>query len=229
MRRRGSAPPWGPCPIRRREPLRLWRRGAEGSLRLQVEVPPARPGKRLGRLRYWKRVVAANLGTGESHLTFWHSTPELNEEARPGTLGQYWQLFCEKVGYPGAYDAAGIPLLDYRGHVGLQHNPIAVAQWGLGNHDLWLRTGDGTRRERFLRVAEWLLASLKPNAAGLYVWPHLFQWEYQTLLPHSWYSALAQGQRLSLRARSAPPTILVTSRPPNTCSRPSSTRWSGAE
>ena len=181
--------------------MRLWRRGAEGSLRLQVEVPPARPGKRLGRLRYWKRVVAAYLGTGESHLTFWHSTPELNEEARPGTLGQYWQLFCEKVDYPGAYDAAGIPLLDYRGHVGLQHNPIAVAQWGLGNHDLWLRTGDGARRERFLRAAEWLLASLKPNAAGLYVWPHLFQWEYQTLLPHSWYSALAQGQGLSLLAR----------------------------
>ena len=53
----------------------------------------APPGKRLGvygRLRYWKRVVAAYLGTGESHLTFWHGMPELNEEACSGTLGQYW-------------------------------------------------------------------------------------------------------------------------------------------
>ena len=96
---------------------------------------------------------------------------------------------------------AGIPLLDYRGHVGFRHNPIAIAQWGLGNHDLWLRGGGEARRARFLRAAGWLLDNLEPNEVGLHVWPHRFQWEYQTLLPYGWYSALAQGQGLSLLLR----------------------------
>ena len=170
----------------------------------RVFVPRARPGKRLGvpgRLRYWKRVFSAYVGGGQSHLTFWHGTPEVNAEAVPGTLGQYWQYFPEKADYPGAHDADGIPMLDYHGHVGLRYNPIAIAQWGLGNHDLWVRTSDEERRARFLRAAEWMLASLAPNAAGLWVWPHNFEWEYQTLLPYGWYSALAQGQGLSLLVR----------------------------
>ena len=37
-------------------------------------------------------------------------------------------------------------MLDYRGHVGRQYNPIAIAQWGLGNWNLWRRTGDRDRR-----------------------------------------------------------------------------------
>lgn len=170
----------------------------------RVEVPVARPDKRLGamgRLRYWRRVLSAYAGGGRSHLTFWHGTPEVNAQADPAALGQYWQLFREKADYPGQHDREGIPMLDYRGHVGLQYNPIAIAQWGLGNHDLWVRTGDAERRSRFARAAEWLVANLEPNAAGLHVWPHRFRWEYQTLLPAGWYSALAQGQGLSLLVR----------------------------
>jgi hypothetical protein len=170
----------------------------------RVDVPVARPDKRLGvagRLRYWRRVLSAYVGGGQSHLTFWHGTVELNEQADPRTLGQYWQFFPEKADYPGQHDADGIPMLDYHGHVGLQHNPIAIAQWGLGNHDLWLRTREPERRARFLRAGEWLLANLEPDAAGQHVWPHRFRWEYQTLLPYGWYSALAQGQGLSLLLR----------------------------
>ena len=171
---------------------------------MSVGVPRARPGKALGvhgRLRYWRRVLAAYVGSKQSHLTFWHGTPEANDAAEPGTLGQYWQLFSEKADFPGAHDQAGVPMLDYRGHVGLQYNPIAIAQWGLGNHDLWSRSGEEQRRERFLLAAEWLLANLEPNEADLYVWPHRFEWEYQTLLASGWYSALAQGQGLSLLIR----------------------------
>ena len=170
----------------------------------KVRVPRARPGKALGvpgRLRYWRRVLAAYAGSAQSHLTFWHGTPEVNVAAEPGALGQYWQLFSEKADYPGVHDQAGVPMLDYRGHVGLQYNPIAIAQWGLGNHDLWRRSGEEQRRERFLRASEWLLANLEPNEAGLHVWPHRFDWEYQTLLASGWYSALAQGQGLSLLLR----------------------------
>ena len=48
--------------------------------------------------------------------------------------------FFEKADYVGPHDADGIPLLDYHGNIGLQYNPIAISQWGLGNFNLFLRS-----------------------------------------------------------------------------------------
>lgn len=109
--------------------------------------------------------------------------------------------FTAKADYPGPYDDAGIPLLNYRGVVGLQYNPIAIAQYGLGNYNLFRRTGDAERLRKCLAVADWLLANLEQNSAGLWVWNHHFDWEYRTPLKAPWYSALAQGQGISLLAR----------------------------
>jgi len=53
--------------------------------------------------------------------------------------------FIAKADYPGFYDDKGIPMLDYHGTVGLQYNPIAIAQYGLGNYNLYYRTGEKSR------------------------------------------------------------------------------------
>jgi hypothetical protein len=110
-------------------------------------------------------------------------------------------LFAEKADYRGAYDSAGVPQLDYHGHIGLQYNPIAIAQYGLGNYNLWRQSNDVARRQKFLRVADWLCAHLEPNAQGVSVWNHHFDWEYRDTLRAPWYSALAQGQGISLLVR----------------------------
>ena len=65
-------------------------------------------------------------------------------------------LFTEKANYQGAYDASGIPQLDYHGNIGLQYNPIAIAQYGLGNYNQWRRTSDPERRKKVFLVADWL-------------------------------------------------------------------------
>ena len=138
---------------------------AEGA----VHVPTSVPGAGIGvpaRLRYWKRIFSAYLVGGQSHLTFWHGTPTVNEEADPAEVDQYWQAFIVKADYPGHHDEAGIPMLDYRGHVGLQYNPIAIAQWGLGNWNRWRREGDENRRATALRAADWCVQNLVPNEAG---------------------------------------------------------------
>jgi heparosan-N-sulfate-glucuronate 5-epimerase len=171
---------------------------------LTVDVPESVPGAGIGfrrRLRYWRRVFSAYVGGGTSHLTFWHGVPEVNERTEPGQLGEYWQRFAVKADYPGPKDEAGIPMLDYHGHVGLQYNPIAIAQYGLGNYNQWCWTGSEDRRRTFLGVAEWLAANLEPNPAGLAVWNHHFDWEYRTPLRSPWYSCLSQGQGLSLLVR----------------------------
>jgi len=152
-------------------------------------------------LSYYRRICAAYLVGGKSQLTFWHETPAENRNAGATELGEYYMLFTEKANYAGAYDASGIPQLDYRGKIGLQYNPIAIAQYGLGNYNLWRRSQDPDRRVKFFRTADWLVSHLEQNPEGLAVWNHHFDWEYRETLKAPWYSALAQGQGISVLVR----------------------------
>jgi heparosan-N-sulfate-glucuronate 5-epimerase len=159
------------------------------------------------RLQYYRRILPAYLGSGRSQLTFWHETPEISPRSDivPGAverhLGPYYMAFREKADYSGVHDANGIPRLDYRGAIGLQYNPIAIAQWGLANFNRFLETSDADRLQKTLKSADWLAASLEQNSHGLWVWNHHFDWEYRETLKAPWYSGLAQGQGVSLLLR----------------------------
>jgi heparosan-N-sulfate-glucuronate 5-epimerase len=153
------------------------------------------------RWHYYRRIFSAYLGYGRSQLTFWHEVPEMNSRATASRLGEYYMLFREKADYAGHYDAAGIPMLDYRGVIGLQYNPIAIAQWGLANYNRFCESGDQARWQKTLLAADWLTANLEQNAHGLWVWNHHFDWEYRDTLKAPWYSGLAQGQGVSLLLR----------------------------
>lgn len=155
----------------------------------------------LGRLNYLRRIGSAYLTPLQSQLDFWHEPPELNLCAVTDSLGEYYMPFRRKADYKGACDRDGVPMLNYRGTIGLQYNPIAIAQYGLGNYNLFARTGDLLRRQRFLTAADWLLSHRERNRAGLSVWNHHFDWEYRTTLKAPWYSGLAQGQGISLLVR----------------------------
>ena len=153
------------------------------------------------RSNYYRRILRAYLGPGRSQLTFWHETPEINPRACYTELGEYYMTFREKANYAGPYDAYGIPLLDYRGAIGLQYNPIAIAQWGLANYNRFSEARDETGRGKMLKAADWLCQNLEANAHGLWVWNHYFDWEYRETLKAPWYSGLAQGQGVSLLLR----------------------------
>lgn len=152
------------------------------------------------RMNYYRRIFGAYLTTSKSQLTFWHEQPAMNEFT-PGVLGAYYMTFAQKSDYAGTYDANGIPMLDYLGAIGPQYNPIAIAQYGLGNYNRWLESKDDSRWQRFLKIADWLVANLEENAGGYKVWMHHFDFEYRTPLRAPWYSGLAQGQGISVLAR----------------------------
>ncbi len=156
---------------------------------------------RLPPLAYYRRIFSAYLLGGKSHLTFWHETPAENPNATPTELGEYYMLFAEKADYQGFYDQSGVPQLDYHGRIGLQYNPIAIAQYGLGNYNLYRRTADPERLRKFFIAADWLCSHLELNPQGLSVWNHHFNWEYRDTLRAPWYSALAQGQGISVLVR----------------------------
>jgi hypothetical protein len=153
------------------------------------------------RLHYYRRIFPAYLVPGESQLTFWHERPQANIKASVNELGEYYMAFAGKADYRGNYDSTGIPMLNYHGRIGLQYNPIAIAQWGLGNCNLFRSSGSNERRKKFLRASDWLCSNLEQNSQGLWVWNHHFDWEYRTPLKAPWYSALAQGQAISLLVR----------------------------
>jgi heparosan-N-sulfate-glucuronate 5-epimerase len=160
----------------------------------------------LNRLHYYHRVLDAYLISGNSQLSFWHDASHINSAAPLDELGEYYMNFSRKADYSGPHDSAGLPMLDYRGRIGLQYNPIAIAQWGLGNFNLFRHTGDQERRQKFLAASDWLAAHLEQNPSGVWVWNHYFDWEYRTLLRGPWYSGLAQGQGISLLVRAAQET-----------------------
>lgn len=154
-----------------------------------------------GRLNYYRRIFPAYFGLGNSQLTFWHEYPEINSNYLRHKLGEYYMPFLQKANYLGPYDREGIPLLDYRGSLGRQYNPIAIAQFGLGNFNAFCRSGNTELRNKFLAVADWLVGALEPNEKGLHVWNHHFDWEYRTKLRAPWQSALAQSQGISVLVR----------------------------
>jgi heparosan-N-sulfate-glucuronate 5-epimerase len=153
------------------------------------------------RINYWRRIFSAYLTTNPSQLTFWHERPTMNARLRVDAIGEYYMPFDAKANYPGPKDERGVPLLDYRGSLGQQYNPIAIAQYGLGNFNLWSQTGRDSRKVEFLRVADWLADNLQRNSAGIPVWNHHFDWDYRTSLKAPWYSGLAQGQGISMLVR----------------------------
>jgi hypothetical protein len=153
------------------------------------------------RIHYYRRIFRAYLVPGKSQLTFWHEEPEANSRAAFDRLGEYYMTFAEKADYAGQYDGAGIPMLDYHGQIGLQYNPIAIAQYGLGNYNLYVQTRDADRKSKFIAASNWMRDHLEQNAQGVWVWTHKFDWEYRDTLKAPWYSGLAQGQGVSLLVR----------------------------
>jgi hypothetical protein len=152
------------------------------------------------RFNYYRRIFGAYLTPATSQLTFWHEQPSVNDFT-PSQLGPYYMTFEQKADYAGPHDPAGIPKLDYLGAIGPQYNPIAIAQYGLGNFNLYLKSRSPERRARFLRISDWLVDNLEQNPGGFWVWNHHFDFEYRSPLRAPWYSGLAQGQGISLLVR----------------------------
>jgi hypothetical protein len=155
----------------------------------------------IDRLHYYRRIFPAYIAGEQSQLTFWHEQPEANPRATFSELGEYYMEFARKADYSSHLDPGGIPLLDYHGRIGLQYNPIAIAQWGLGNYNRYFRDAEEKHLRKWCSASDWLVARLEKNLHGLWTWNHHFDWEYRSKLKAPWYSALAQAQGISLLVR----------------------------
>ena len=119
------------------------------------------------KLYYWKRIFSAYIIGNPSQLSFWHNNPEINSEISVEDLGPYYMVFKEKSVYDKFVDQDGIPMLNYHGRVGLQYNPIAIAQWGLGNYNIWIKYKEKASYDKFISSADWLASNIMQNKNGL--------------------------------------------------------------
>lgn len=158
------------------------------------------------RFRYYRRIIPAYLKLGASHLDFWHEKPTINTKCNFSYLGPYYMNFEDKANYSGYFNGQGIPLLDYRGSIGKQYNPIAIAQYGLACLNKHLNVKEKQWLGKAIVQADWLVENLKENTRGIPVWEHHFDWEYREILKAPWYSGLAQGNGISLLCRIAKET-----------------------
>ncbi|KKR89138.1 MAG: D-glucuronyl C5-epimerase [Candidatus Wolfebacteria bacterium GW2011_GWA1_44_24] len=154
------------------------------------------------RLSYWRRIFKVYFTKNKGYLSFWHETPAMSEEIAVNDIkGPYYMTFRDKADYGGPKDKDGVILFDYYFDIGRQYNPLAVAQYGLGHYNLYLKTGDKKYLEIAKIQADWLVKNLEKNDKGLAVWKHKFRWHYKQYLSPGWYSAHSQGTGISLLGR----------------------------
>ncbi|MFE6964235.1 cell wall-binding repeat-containing protein [Agromyces sp. NPDC057679] len=85
-------------------------------------------------------------------------------------------------------------------------HPVAYAQYGISALLEYERTGDRIWLDRAIRHGRQLIAMKVERGDGWW-YPYRFPWTYyQRTLPAPWYSAMAQGQALSLFVRLADAT-----------------------
>ena len=154
------------------------------------------------RLTYLKRIISSYvLDYKTSNLSFWHTPLELNVIDDYNTLGRYYMNFSRKTEFQGPFDNDGIPVLNYKGNIGVQYNPNTIAQYALGYYDLFLDTGKQEYKRIFLNQADWFLKNIRLIDNGIGLWEYKFDFEYHKGLKSPWHSALAQGQGISVVAR----------------------------
>lgn len=154
------------------------------------------------KIHYLRRILSSYIWhRGGSNLTFWHTRLMVNDLTKEDltTLRAYPQNYEDKIGRIGTADADGVIMLDYRGELGLQYNPNAIAQLALGYYDRILK-GEDCRRE-FLAQAAYFLNHMRLVPDDILLWEYEFPFEMRNDLHAPWRSALAQGQGISVCLR----------------------------
>ena len=150
-------------------------------------------------------MLLARYAHPHSSVAFWHT--KIGPVFYPfSTYQDYYIDFTAKLKYRGPHDAEGLPLLDYFGTIGIQYNPTAVGQWGLGAWSDYKRVeGKDYSRERFIRAANWLSRNLEVDHSGRGFWLYRFGADgYGSVVSAQsppWASGLAQSRGISMLVR----------------------------
>jgi len=106
----------------------------------------------------------------------------------------YYNDFTKKVNWNGQSDENGVPINKLTNGKRV-YFPITIAQMALGVYDIWLETGELQKKDRFLKLATWLMQNQDEEGG----WSN--PWSYLRPSTSSNYSAMAQGEAISVLVR----------------------------
>jgi hypothetical protein len=130
---------------------------------------------------------------------YWHPYLELQTDFLSGRIGRYPVSMDAKAHYPGQLDAEGVPVVFLGKDKATSSLPVAIVIYGLGNHDVFIRTRDNDYYQRMMCALLWLKNHYVPLGEGI-GWPN--QEDIPVYgLKAPWFSGLVQGLALSLFLR----------------------------
>ena len=115
-----------------------------------------------GRLNYFRRILKVYLTRDKGYLSFWHERPAVGD-FNPRELRGYYMTFADKAAYQGPKDERGVILFDYFFDIGRQYNPLAIAQYGLGNWNRYLLTRDQKYLEEAKKLGDAMIVGVNTD------------------------------------------------------------------
>jgi len=141
--------------------------------------------------RYFMRF--AKWGRYASGRSYQHVDQGVGRAFVPGQLAGYFNDLTGKADWKGRTGPHGVPVVRTDTAESFAF-PIVIFQWGLGNWDRALLTGEDARKQYLMAAARWAVETLDEKG-GWSCWHELRR---PTI---SFYSAMAQGEGLSVLAR----------------------------
>ncbi len=125
-----------------------------------------------------------------------------SQSSAPESLGSYTLISGDPKLWEDKYpfDEQGIVQVDYKGEIGIQYNPVTIAQYALANYEEYMSTQEDKYRTTFLTQVEYLRNNFDVIGEDMVGFPYYFPMPLYGLEP-VWYSGMAQGQVISVLAR----------------------------
>jgi heparosan-N-sulfate-glucuronate 5-epimerase len=141
-------------------------------------------------------LIRAGLGIPD----YWHPHLEIQRDFLSGTIGRYPIAMDTKADYPGRLGKDGVPLVFYSEQAVGGVSPVSVVLYGIGSHDVFMRTHEERYRKQMTTcVLSWLENHCASLGDGI-GWPSLVDLPAFGLKA-PWFSAIVQGLALSLFVR----------------------------
>lgn len=130
---------------------------------------------------------------------YWHPYLELQPDFLSGKIGCYPCSMDVKADYPGQLDVEGVPVVFWGAEKKISPSPVNIALYGLGSHDVFIRTRNERYHQQMMCVLRWLEKHAVPLGTGI-------SWSYEIEMPvyqlkAPWFSGIVQGLALSLFVR----------------------------
>jgi len=123
----------------------------------------------------------------------------MSPETRLAPYPFRWQGL-EDFDYPK--DAAGVPMVDIGRGIGLRHNPVTIAQFGLSRLQAYARRVSAADLNEAAACVRWLLKNCREWKRKYGIWGWIYDYDLPFYGPKApWISGMAQGQAISLLLR----------------------------